>query len=192
MGTQKVVATSEVMQLNHVNDITYNSKLGYLVVCHNAPLSNLITYVNAETLEIVDTFAIDYFLYSIAYNAARDQYVVGLTGTKTFQILNADFEAVSDVIQPTKRSNSSTTQGGACDDDYIYFVLYKPNIVTVYDWDGNFVTLIELDTVISPSNYEPENITVIDGEMYISCGQKNATVFKLSDFVAKPEEAKEE
>lgn len=191
MASKKVVATSEVMQLNHVNDMTINTKLGYLVVCHNAPSQNLVTYINPETLELVDTFAIDYFIYSIDYNAARDAYVTGLVGTKTFQILDADFKAVSDVIEPTKRSNSSTTQGGACSDDYIYFILYKPNIVTVYDWDGNFVTLIELDTVISPETYEPENLTVIDGEMYIGCGQSTATVFKLSDFVPKPAETEE-
>ena len=189
MKSKKVVDTSEELQLNHVNDMTINTKLGYLVVCHNSPSQNLITYINLETLEWVDTFAIDYFIYSIDYNAARDAYVTGLVGTKTFRILDADFKAISDVIQPTKRSNSSTTQGGACDDDYIYFVLYNPNIITVYDWDGNFVTLIELDTVISPDKFEPENVTVIDGEMYVGCGQNKATVFKLSDFVPKPEEA---
>lgn len=192
MESKKVVATSEEMQLNHVNDITYNSKLGYLVVCHNAPSQNLVTYVNAETLEHVDTFAINYFIYSIDYNAARDEYVTGLVSTKSFRILDADFKAVSDVIEPTSRSNNATTQGCGCDDDYIYFILYNPNIVTVYDWDGNFVTLIELDTLISPEVYEPESITVIDGEMYIGCGQNHATVFKVSDFVPKPVEAEEE
>ena len=192
MKSKKVVATSEPMQLNHTNDMTINTKLGYLVVCHNAPSQNLVTYINIETLELVDTFAIDYFIYSIDYNAARDMYVTGLVGTKTFRILDADFHAVSDVIEPTKRSNSSTTQGGACDDDYIYFVLYNPNIITVYDWDGNFVTLIELDTVIAPDKYEPESLTVIDGEIYVGCGQNKATVFKLSGFVPKPEEAKED
>lgn len=187
----KVVATSEVMQLNHVNDMTINTKLGYLVVCHNAPLNNLITYVDMETLELVDTFAIEQFMFCIDYNEARDQYVVGLTGTKSFRILDADFNAVSEIIQPAKPYKSATTQGAACDDDYIYFVYYNTNVINVYDWEGNFVSSIELETVIPYDYYEPESITPIDGEFYVFCGQGEATIFKISDFVPKPEEVTE-
>lgn len=188
LATGKVVATSEPMQLNHANDVTYNSKLGYLVVCHNAPLNNMITYINAETLEWVDTFATENYMFSLDYNATRDQYVVGLTGTKTFRILDADFNEVTDIMQPASAYKSATNQGGACDDNYIYFVYYKTNVINVYDWDGNFVTSIELESVISYEDYEPESMSVIGSDIYVYCGQGEATIFKVSDFIPKPVE----
>ena len=191
LKTGKVVATSEVMQLNHANDITYNSKLGYLVVCHNAPLNNLITYIDAKTLELVDTFATENYMFSLDYNTTRDQYVVGLIATKTFQILDADFNAVTDIFQPSKSYKSSVNQGGGCDDNYIYFIYYKTNVINVYDWDGNFITSIELESVIPSEDYEVESLTSINGEMYVFCGQGKATVFKISDFIPKPEEIAE-
>lgn len=185
LETGKVIKQSEVLQLNHVNDIAYNEKLECLVVAHNAPLSNLISYVNIETLEVVETFPIDYYIYSIAYNAARDQYVIGIQESQNFRILDAEFNPVGDLIKSSVRSKSSTTQGSDCDDDFIYFTLYEPNVVTVYDWDGNFVTLIELDDYIASSDFEPEDLTVIDGAMYINCGINKATLFKVSDFAIK-------
>lgn len=191
LKTGEVIATSETMQLNHANDITYNSKLGYLVVCHNAPLNNMVSYIDAETLKLVDTFATENYMFSLDYNATRDQYVAGLIGTKTFRILDADFKAVSDIFQPTKAYRSSVNQGGACDDNYIYFIYYKTNVINVYDWEGNFITSVELEAEIPSRNYEVESLTAIDGEMYVFSGQGKATVFKVYDFIPKPEEKAE-
>ena len=188
LKTGKVVKQSEVLQLNHVNDFTYNEKKGCLVVAHNTPLSNMISFVNTETLEVIESFPIDYYIYALTYNASRDQYVIGIRGGQNFRILDADFKAVGDEIKASKRSGKSTTQGSECDDDYIYFVLWNPNVVAVYDWDGNFVTLIELDGGISNDKFEPEDLTVVDGVMYINCGQNKSTLFKVSDFVPKPVE----
>ena len=191
LKTGEVIATSETKQLNHANDITYNSKLGYLVVCHNAPLNNMVSYIDAETLKLVDTFATENYMFSLDYNAKRDQYVAGLIGTKTFRILDADFKAVSDIFQPTKAYRSSVNQGGACDDNYIYFIYYKTNVINVYDWEGNFITSVELEAEIPSRNYEVESLTAIDGEMYVFSGQGKATVFKVYDFIPKPEEKAE-
>ncbi len=193
MKQQKIVAQTEILQLNHVNDMTYNSRTGLLVICHNAPFANLISYVKAETMEYVDTFPIDEFIYSIGYSAKRDQYMVGISGGQTFKVLDADFKAVGDAFQPTSRSNSSITQGGTCDDDFIYFILHSPSLITVYDWDGNFVTIIELPE-INAKIHETENMAVLNGEIYFSCcltGRPKATVFKLSGLVPKPAEAAE-
>lgn len=190
METGKVVAQSEIMQLNHINDITYNSRLGYLVVCHNAPFANVISYVDAETLTLVDTFAIDYFIYSINYSAERDMYVAGNSNSQTFRIMDADFKMVGEIIEPTSRTASCTTQGGAVDDDFIYFTLYFPNVISVYDWDGNFVTLIELEEAIPTNLYETESMTVLNGEIYVGCAWKNndkSIAFKLSGLVPKPQ-----
>lgn len=189
METKEVVEQSEILQLNHINDMTYNSRLGYLVVCHNAPFANVVSYVDAETLELVDTFPIDYFIYSISYNAERDMYVSGNSNSQTFRIMDADFKMVGEIHEPSNRTASSTTQGGACDDNFIYFVLFNPNVISVYDWEGNFVTLIEINDLITAGTYETENMTVLNGEIYIGCSwqkREKTAVFKLSGLVPKP------
>lgn len=171
-----IVDQSEVLSLNHANDITYNSKLGYYVVCHAKP-EYQISYLDPETLEIVDTFEIAYKVFSIDYNEASDRYIVGIKGGQTFRVLDGDFNPISPLYAPTSSTIGYTTQGVACDDDFVYFVLYKSNVITVYDWDGNFVTLI--DTGIA-SNKEPENISVVDGKIYVGCGQSGVTLYELS------------
>ena len=190
LATGECVKQSELLQLNHANDMTYNSKKNCLVIAHNAPVANCITCLDPDTLEVVDHFSIDYFIFSIDYNEATDQYVIGLASSQTFCILNSDFEAVTEVFVPSERTEACITQGMAMDDEFIYFVLYKPNVVSVYDWDGNFVTLIELNE-IAPLFYEPENISVTDGVMYIGCGCNGMNggldfcVFRLTGFVPK-------
>lgn len=192
LATGEVLKTSEQYQLNHANDITYNSKLGYLVVCHNSPVPNGISYIDPDTLELVETFAIDNFIYCIDYNEKTNQYVVGLSGGQTFQILDAEFNPVSDVFQPTKKTSKYVTQGCSSDEDFIYFALYKENVVAVYDWDGTFITVI--DAGFMPTIAEPESLSVIDGEIYIgamSSGHTDLRVYKLSGFVPKTEETAE-
>lgn len=185
METGEVELESERLQLNHCNDITYNEKLGYLVVVHNNPNRNCISFIEPEHLTYVKTIALDYYIWSIDYNPTTDQYVVGLSGGQTFRILDSEFHAVGEVFSPNKVTKSSTTQGVASDDDFIYFVYYNPNIIGIYDWDGNFVTTISLDK-IAVGLYEPENISVIGDTIYIGCYNKasgGTDVFTLKDFV---------
>lgn len=166
MQSNEISKISEVVQLHHTNDITYNSTLRKLVVCHNAPNRKQISFVNPDSLTVERTFEIGYNIYSIDYNASTNRYVIGLSGGQTFRILDSNFKAVGGVFQPTSRTTGYTTQGCASDNNYIYFVLYRQNVITVYDWSGNFVTLIDLDIIES---IEPENISVVDGTIYIGC-----------------------
>lgn len=184
LTTGALLLTSEPIQTNHSNDITYNSKLDCLVVVHNKPCYNCVSYVNKDTLEHIETVSSDYHYVSIDYNAEKDRYVAGMAFTQNFRILDADFNSVSDIIKATTRTKSSTTQGVGSDDEFIYFSMYNPNKISVYDWEGNFVTIIETGL-----DAEPENISVINGEIYITSarnGRKTATVHKLSGFVPKP------
>ena len=187
MKTGKVIKTSDTLQTNHSNDITYNSKINCLVITHNKPCYNCVTYINPDTLERIDTIPTDYYYFSMDYNESRDQYVAGMAFTQNFRILDSNFNSVSDVISADKRTKSSTTQGVGSDDEFIYFVMYNPNVIAVYDWEGNFVTLIETDV-----SHEPENISVVDGEIYIATqGRGKVDVYKLSNFVPKPTTAEE-
>lgn len=184
LTTGELLQESEPLQTNHSNDITYNSKLDCLVIVHNKPCYSCVTYVDKDSLEHIETVPTDFSFVSMDYNASKDKYVAGLAFTQNFRILDADFNSVSDVIAASTRTKSSTTQGVGSDDEFIYFSFYNPNKVAVYDWDGNFVTIIETGL-----EAEPENISVINGEIYITSarnGRGTATVHKLSGFVPKP------
>lgn len=180
------------LKYDHANDITYNSTENKFLVSYAYPNYTKITCftledtdLNAETLEIQigETITLDYNIISIAYNEAKDQYVVGLKYTQDFRILDADFNALTAPITANSGSGTSTTQGVGCDETFIYFVLYNPNVIMVYDWDGNFVTKIDLENVIASSQkmlgqsymkYEPENISIIEHEIYIGCNYNDA------------------
>ena len=104
----KVSGSDVESALNHGNDITYSGDLDALVVANGAGASNKITYVDKNSLELKEINGMKYRelkddgkplnIYSIEYNEARAQYVVGLSYTEaapyTFAILNKDFEVV--------------------------------------------------------------------------------------------------
>ncbi len=160
------VQVSDPLPLNHANDLTYNAKRGVFVAVHNNPNRKWVSLIDPETLTVIETVKMDVKIYSISYNEARDQYVVGLSGGQTFRFLDADFKPVDDVIyEPTELTKGYTTQGATSDENFIYFVLYNQNVITVYDWDGNFVTLIKLTV-----EGEPENLSVVGGDIYVATG----------------------
>lgn len=191
--TGDVVKVSEALPLNHANDVTYNSKLNCLVVCHNAPNRNTLSYVDVNTLKIKETFKIDYEIYCIDYNASTDRYVVGLSGGQTFRILDGNFKATGKVHMPSDATKDHVTQGVGSDDEFIYFALYMNQtrcVISVFDWDGNHVGILHLDDTTSGSvqGREIETVSVVDGEIYLSCASstwKYSELYKVTGLQAK-------
>lgn len=163
MEKQETVAVSDRLFLNHANDLTYNPKTGMLVAVHCAYDGRILSMISPETLEVTGTVTLERGVHSITYNESRDQYVVGLNGGQNFQILDANFAAISAVHQGSSITRTYTTQGISSDDAYIYFSYYEENVITVFDWDGNFVSLIYLDIM----GEEPENVSVVGDEIYV-------------------------
>lgn len=184
--TGEKVLRSSALSLNHANDMTLNPNTGYLYVVHNKPNYKRISVLETEQLTLVDSFDIEFSIFALDYNAARNKYVAGLSGGQSFIILNDAFEAVSPKFEPCPFTASHTTQGVACDNDFIYFVLYQKgnNVVTVYDWNGNFVNYFSFDV----GTKEPENITSLNGVLYIGCGSDSG----LAVYRCIPEGLKEE
>ena len=169
---------SDTMALNHANDITYNSKLDRFVVCHNAGNAKRVSYLkvnDAGKLEMDGGADLKYSSYSIDYNAIYDRYVVGRSGAEYFDVYDSNFNVLYSFeakeeykAQLTEDKTSYTayiTQGIACDDNYIYCVLDKPDVIVVYDWFGCFVTKIDLSNVV---DYEPENISIVGNSIYVT------------------------
>ena len=180
MIARKVVAQStELDVLNHVNDITYNSKTGQLVICNNTGNTKRISFLNAETLEYEGYKDLTVNLYAIEYNATTDQYILGIGGTYQFAIANADFSEISEYYGGVEASQTYTKQNICCDDDYVYCLYYggqeieDKDAIFVYDWDGNLVTFIEVNF----DTQEPENISVVDGALFVATGKANKAYF---------------
>ncbi len=188
LETGEVVKISEDLGLNHANDLTYNPKRNIFVAVHNNPNRKKLSIIDPETFEVVDTVTLGCKIFSLDYNEARDQYVIGVAGGQKFRILDADFQFVSDTVyEPTSLSKGYTTQGVTCDDQYIYFVLYNQNCLTVYDWDGNFISYVKLNI-----SGEPENLSVVGNDIYISSAHGDgARIFKIVDWQKPLPEAAE-
>ncbi|MBE6585816.1 MAG: hypothetical protein E7645_04725 [Ruminococcaceae bacterium] len=176
LTTGEVVKTSEDLGLNHANDLTYNPKRNIFVAVHNNPNRKKVSIIDPDTFEVVDTVTLGCKIFSLDYNEVRDQYIIGVAGGQTFRFLDADFQFVSETVyQPTSLSKGYTTQGVTCDDKYIYFVLYNQNCLTVYDWDGNFITYVQLNI-----SGEPENLSIVGNDIYISSAHGDgAHIFKI-------------
>lgn len=183
MENREVVAQSaEYAKLNHANDIAYNSKEDYFVVsnCHYNP--DIVTILDPEDFSVIETVQLEMNISAIAYNESRDCYVVELSGVQQFCFLDSEFKQTSEIFEPDSCTEGYVTQGICTDDEYIYFSLYRENVIGVYDWEGNFVTLIELD--LPSDEYEPENISVVGNDIYIggyNWKLKWQIVYKLTD-----------
>ena len=168
IATMKQVARSEALPLDHSNDICYNPDTGLLVVVHNAPNRNKISFVDPDTLTVTETRIIGFEIFAISYCQERQQYVIGLSHGQNFAILDTDFKRV---FLCTVNSTGYTTQGMECDNDFIYFVQYNQNVIMIYDWEGNLVKRVDMTL----TGVEPENICLVDDTFYIGCNNSKWT-----------------
>jgi hypothetical protein len=167
MRTWEIVAESEPLAVCHGNGMGYNSKTNKLVVAHNKPELQNISVIDPETLQVERVVTIDWAIQSISYNEKRDRYVVRLSGSWNFVILDADFNEVS--YHETGVATSLGSQGMLCDDDYIYMLDSSGNKMpgvecfTVYDWDGNYLGVYRV-----PSFQETEAIILYNDKYYLT------------------------
>lgn len=146
-------------ELGHANDMTYNPARNLILVANNGPDYKVLTGLDPDTLEIRGTAKLKLEVYSIAYNADRDIYVVGISGGYNFALLDNKFK----VIKKFKGKDTGyTRQGCECDENYIYFAQSGgDNVVAVYDYDGNYVDMVSLG-----HTHEVENLFRVKGSFY--------------------------
>ena len=179
MTTWEIVQVSDALDVCHGNGMGYNSKINKLVISHNKPEYQKISVVDPETLQVEKVVTIDRAIQSIAYNAKRDQYVVRISGSWNFAILDADFNEVA--YYETGMKTPLGSQCMTCDDDYIYMldsgVTKMPGVecFTVYNWEGKY-----LGVYVIPSMQETEAIVICGSEYYITFFNGSGTrVYKM-------------
>lgn len=173
LGKKKPAAKSEPLPTDHSNDMTYDSKNGRLVVCHNAPNKKMLSFVDPETLTVTGTHELDFKAYCIQYVPEKEQYVVGVAGTMDVAILDEDF---NELRRMTGEKTGYTKQGCDADENYIYFIQYEKNCVVIHDWDYNRIAVIDVPV----SGCEPENIFHAGNDFYIGCAAGNLTLYQIT------------
>ena len=145
--------------LDHANDMTYNTKNNWILVANNEPHYNILTILNPVTFKKIKTVKLKIDIYSIAYNPKKDIYVAGISGGYQFAILNNKFK----VIKKYKgKETGYTRQGCDCDENYIYFSQSGgDNVVAVYDYNGKYVDMVSIG-----HSHEVENIFHVDTSFY--------------------------
>lgn len=135
--------TSVTGNFGHAGDLTYNPNTNEIITL-NASYSYTTLYIlDADSLELKRTVRIDttgWRVATIAYNPANKGYVFELAANGTwsdykFAIADENFNILSE-FSPIK--NGYLLQGIECDGKFIYALYASPNIIIVYDINGNY------------------------------------------------------
>ena len=166
-STKQVVRISKDLPLYHGNDMTFNPRTGRIIVCHAKPDRKRLSVIDARALTIIATKTINLpsnlpgiktkrlrshggynGFNTIAYNEARDQYVIQLYGTRDFVYLDRNFRPVR--YQRLYKWARQVYQTMDTYGDYIVVANSyedgKPyNVLSIYDWDGRHLSQIKLN-----------------------------------------------
>ncbi|MCQ2453391.1 MAG: hypothetical protein MJ136_02265 [Clostridia bacterium] len=174
MSTWKVVDTMYDLPIDHGNDMTYNPGKHQLVVVNNKPHYNTLTFIDPDTLTIIETKKLTADMYAIAYNPASDRYVIGLSGSWNFMITDGEFNVQHLCIG---KDTGLVKQGVECDDSYIYFPQCKSdnsiNQLVVYDWEGNYVNTIRVSAY-----QEIESLFHNENGTYIAFNASGSSIYE--------------
>lgn len=161
------------LPLDHGNDAAYNSKKHQLIVVNNAPNYGTLTVLDPDTLEVIRQLQPGFEAYAIAYNAARDQYLIGISGSFDTLITDSDFNVIRRI---PGIDTGIVKQGMDCDDRYIYFPQWDSqnhrNYIIVYDWEGNYVNYLSVD-----SSNEIESMFHVGEEIYLAFAGNGCKVY---------------
>lgn len=178
----KVVMVSGALDVAHGNDMTYDANKRQLVIVHSTGVDpKRLTSVNPNTLTVTESKHVQIpkklpggsledaagatAFTGIGYSSGRRQYAVLLSHNYNFVILDANLDPVQYV--KVSKKNNYVVQGIDATDDYIMVAQspksskQKYNIITVYDWDGRYVSKINVK-----KGYEIESIYHVGSKYY--------------------------
>ena len=189
IATMKMVAKSDMLYLDHSNDMAYNSKTNELVVVHcgmnkeKPERSRILSFIDPDTLTIKRTCENAFEGgYAATYNANKDIFVAaGGGGYKYYNgnYQNADGSYRNRLTRYDDTIYSSFTTGHTTqDDDYIYAVLTGDGKDGVNDsgfgylvistWEGKLVTICRIPLPEDESQeIETENICHVGNTFYV-------------------------
>lgn len=161
--TKALVAESKVFNGGHCNDLTYDAGRKQLILAHGQSQGQILTPIDAATLEVLPDIHIPVGSGAITYNASRDCYAISQGGS-TFYVTDSGFKVTLNTTRTDK--TGYTAQGMGSDDSYVYFPMSKSNtdnVLVVYDWKGKFVTTLKINLAV-----ESESMFYAAGRYYVA------------------------
>ncbi len=178
----KVAGVSGILDVAHGNDMTYDSHRKRLVIVHSTGVDpKRLTSVDPNTLAVIESKHVQIpkklaggstadaagatAFSGLAYSSGRKQYAVLLSHNYNFVILDSNLDPVRYV--KVSKKNNYLVQGIDATDDYIMLAQspktskQKYNIITVYDWDGKYISKINVK-----KGYEIESIYHVGSKYY--------------------------
>ena len=184
IGRQNVITGeliySEPRYMEHSNDATYNPYTDRLYVGNGTT----VWVYDGTTLEFIETLTLSHSAARLSYSPERNKYVVA-----SYRIYDESFNYTGVYLKSQLSTLYGdldlTSQGTACDDTFIYSLVFETVETGVYnaylgifDWYGNTLAFVSVEI---PGKFEPENISIVDGKLYIgACStQPIATLYEI-------------
>ncbi len=173
ISSLKNVGQTDVFNGGHANDLTYNPETNRLYLAHGKNQGTIVTVVSCNDLAVLEDIVIPVGAGAITYNSSRRLYAVSQGGT-TLHFLDESFQVIKSFSR--EAFPGYTAQGAGSDDFYIYFPMSgkSNNIIVVYDWSGEYVTTIPLNT---PS--ESETLFYTNGRYYVNFLSSGGALYEL-------------
>lgn len=159
LATMEIVQVSQTLELQHANSITYNSKLGKLICVNYDPDKTTLTYIDPKTLTVTGTTKADFNVLSLSYCKERDAYAAGTRGTFDWFALDGNLK-VKDYYDSVQ--TDSVKQEVETYKDKIIFSMSGPEMLYVYNWEGEFLYSIDMELYI-----EIENLVFYEDVAYV-------------------------
>ncbi len=179
LDTWEVEKSVYAIDIDHGNDMTYNPKTNQLIVVHNKPNYETLSFIDPDSLTVTDTLTLPFKMYGICYNESRDEYVVGISGEGyRFFVLDKDFKVINEF---NGKDTGLVKQGMACDDQFIYFPQNSQdqtvNKIIVYDWSGNYINEIRVKSM-----QEIESMFFVGGKAIIAFNASGSYIYEAAFF----------
>ncbi len=168
---------TEPLSVAHGNDMCYNPATDEIMIVHNKPQRKKVSVFDAETMTFKRLVKLERKIFCMDYDADNNVYYAGESFTKLCTRFSSDLVA-EESFEVTYED--ATTQGMLYHDGKIFYVLYNPNMLRVYDTSGNYLGTYSLPI----TSGEPENAFFFDGAYYITYNKPGATggvIYRLNN-----------
>ena len=173
ISSLKSIGQTVAFNGGHSNDLTYNFQSNCLYLAHGKNQGTTLTIISCDNMEVVKDITIPVGAGAITYNSSKKMYAVSQGGT-SLHFLDESFQLLESFTR--EPYTGYTAQGMGSDDSYIYFPMSgtNDNIIVVYDWSGEYVTTLTLNTAS-----ESETLFYTNGKYYVSFASVGAALFEL-------------
>ena len=165
--TGQVLATSSPFSAGLSNGMTYNTVTGQIVLAHNTPETQKISFIDPDTLTPTSSHTLSFHFYTIAYDAVRNGYWLGLSGTYDLTFISAD---LTEATTYSGYNTGYTKQANDCDGQYVYMLQSAVNAVVIYRTNGILVGVVELPVTSNSA----QSICHIGNTFYIAYNVSSA------------------